>query len=66
LTADGGQPVVCGWLKDKYGVSWQIVPDALMIMMRSPDRGKAARAMAAMMTMVKIDVAAVQKAYDGA
>ncbi len=65
LTADGGKAVMCGWLKDKYGVSWQIVPEAMMIMMRDADRGKSKRAMEAMMTMVKLDVAALQRAFDG-
>ena len=65
LTADGGKPVACSWLKDRFGLSWQIVPRALMQMIADPDRAKAKRAMEAMMQMVKIDIAAVQKAYDG-
>ncbi len=64
LTADGGKAVMCGWLKDKYGVSWQIVPEAMMVMMRDPDRTKSKRAMEAMMRMVKLDVAALQRAFD--
>ncbi len=65
LTADGGKAVMCGWLKDKYGVSWQIVPEAMMVMMRDPDRTKSKRTMEAMMRMVKLDVAALQRAFDG-
>ena len=66
LTADGGSPGQCGWLKDRYGVSWQIVPAAMMRMFSGSDREGAQRAMAAMMKMTKLDVAALQKAYDGA
>ncbi|HVO48438.1 MAG TPA: VOC family protein [Steroidobacteraceae bacterium] len=65
LTADGGKPVMCGWLKDKFGVSWQIVPDALIAMMRDPDRAKAGRVMQAMMQMVKLDIAGLKQAFDG-
>ncbi len=64
LTADGGKAVMCGWLKDKYGVSWQIVPEAMMAMMRHPDRARSKRAMEAMLTMVKLDIAALQRAFD--
>lgn len=66
LLEGGGQPVQCGWLTDRYGVSWQIVPDGLIQMFQDKDPAKAARAMQAMMTMVKLDIAAVRKAYDGA
>jgi predicted 3-demethylubiquinone-9 3-methyltransferase (glyoxalase superfamily) len=65
LTADGGEESQCGWLKDKYGLSWQIIPDALGELLGSPDREKANRAMQAMLQMRKIDVAGLQKAYDG-
>ncbi len=65
LTADGGKAVMCGWLKDKYGVSWQIVPEEFMAMIRDPDRAKSKRAMDAMMTMVKLDVGVLQRAFDG-
>jgi predicted 3-demethylubiquinone-9 3-methyltransferase (glyoxalase superfamily) len=65
LTADGGKPVQCGWLKDKFGVSWQIVPQALMDMMRDKDREKAKRAMTAMLQMVKLDIAELKRAYEG-
>ena len=65
LTADGGQESVCGWLKDKYGVSWQIVPDVMNEMMRDGGTEKQERMMNAMLQMKKLDVAALQKAYDG-
>jgi predicted 3-demethylubiquinone-9 3-methyltransferase (glyoxalase superfamily) len=66
LTADGGQPVQCGWLKDRYGLSWQITPKALPRLLAGPDKAGAKRAMEAMMEMVKIDVAALERAYHGA
>ena len=65
LTADGGQEQPCGWLKDKFGVSWQIVPTALGDMLQDKDKAKAGRTMQAMMKMKKIDIATLQKAYDG-
>ncbi len=65
LTADGGQESMCAWLKDKYGVSWQIVPKLLGELMTSPDKEKAGRVMQAMLKMKKIIVADLQKAYDG-
>jgi len=65
LLAGGGKESHCGWLKDKYGLSWQIIPNALMRMMRDKDAQKAARVTAAMLQMVKIDLAGLQKAYDG-
>jgi predicted 3-demethylubiquinone-9 3-methyltransferase (glyoxalase superfamily) len=55
----------CGWLKDKYGVSWQIVPTALVAMLNDPDAAKAQRAMEAMLHMKKIDIAQLQRAYAG-
>lgn len=61
----GGAAEACGWLKDRYGVSWQIVPAALMRMMADPDRDKAKRAADAMLKMVKLDIAALQAAFDG-
>ncbi len=64
LTADGGQPSQCGWLKDKYGVSWQIVPNALGRLMSSPNPAKAQNVMKAMMQMHKLDIAALEKAYE--
>jgi predicted 3-demethylubiquinone-9 3-methyltransferase (glyoxalase superfamily) len=66
LTAHGGTESMCAWLKDKYGVSWQIVPEALPRLLASDDRAAAGRAMAAMMQMQKIDIAALQAAFDGA
>jgi predicted 3-demethylubiquinone-9 3-methyltransferase (glyoxalase superfamily) len=65
LTADGGRPVRCGWLKDKFGVSWQIVPSELQDMLQAGDRTRATRVMNALLEMVKLDVAALQKAHDG-
>jgi predicted 3-demethylubiquinone-9 3-methyltransferase (glyoxalase superfamily) len=61
----GGQILDCGWLKDKFGVSWQIFPAALPDMLSDPDEAKAARAMRAMLGMKKIDVAKLRQAYDG-
>jgi predicted 3-demethylubiquinone-9 3-methyltransferase (glyoxalase superfamily) len=66
LTADGGQPVQCSWLKDKFGLSWQIVPKRLPELLGDPDPARAKRAFEAMMTMVKIDVAELERAADGA
>lgn len=66
LTADGGRPVQCGWLKDRFGVSWQIVPEALLRMMKDKDPAKSKRVMEAMMQMVKLDVAKLEHAYEGA
>jgi predicted 3-demethylubiquinone-9 3-methyltransferase (glyoxalase superfamily) len=60
LTADGGKPVRCGWLKDKYGLSWQIVPRRLTELLSDPDPAKAKRVMEAMLKMVKLDVAAIE------
>jgi predicted 3-demethylubiquinone-9 3-methyltransferase (glyoxalase superfamily) len=65
LTADGGQESQCGWLKDKYGLSWQIAPTVLLDSVSDKDPQKAKRAMQAMMTMRKIDVAAIEKARAG-
>jgi len=65
LTADGGQESQCGWLKDKYGLSWQIVPTAMLKYLTDEDPEKAARSMQAMMTMKKIDIAAIEKAHAG-
>ena len=55
----------CGWLKDKFGVSWQVVPRVLFEMLQDPDTAKRERALAAMMEMKKLDIAALQAAYDG-
>jgi predicted 3-demethylubiquinone-9 3-methyltransferase (glyoxalase superfamily) len=65
LTADGGSGVACGWLTDKYGLSWQIIPRALGELLTDPDPVRSSRAMQAMLRMVKIDVAALQAAADG-
>ena len=65
LTADGGQESQCGWLKDKFGLSWQIIPDALGRLLNNPDPLKAQRVMQAMLKMHKIDVALLQAAADG-
>jgi predicted 3-demethylubiquinone-9 3-methyltransferase (glyoxalase superfamily) len=64
LTADGGKESRCGWLKDKFGLSWQIVPNALGEMLSDKDPGKANRVMQSMMTMSKIDIATLKKARD--
>lgn len=63
--SDGGSVEQCGWLKDRYGVSWQIVPTALIEMLTDPDPAKSQRVMAAIMRMVKLDIAAGKRAYDG-
>lgn len=65
LTADGGEESVCGWLKDRYGVSWQVVPRRLPELLNSPDREAASRALEAMLKMVKIDVAELERAARG-
>ena len=65
LLADGGRPEQCGWLKDRYGLSWQIVPKRLGELMTDPDRARARRVGEAMMTMVKLDVAALEAAARG-
>ena len=61
---EGGQPMQCGWLTDRFGVTWQIVPNALGRMLKDPDSAKADRVMQAMMKMVKLDIATLQKAFD--
>ena len=65
LLANGGVPEQCGWLKDRYGLSWQIVPKVMFEMMADPDRAKSKRASDAMMTMVKFDIAKLEAAYRG-
>jgi predicted 3-demethylubiquinone-9 3-methyltransferase (glyoxalase superfamily) len=62
---DGGKPSACGWLKDRYGVSWQITPRRLNAMMAAPDRAAAKRAAEAMMKMVKLDIAELERAFKG-
>jgi predicted 3-demethylubiquinone-9 3-methyltransferase (glyoxalase superfamily) len=66
LTADGGEPGRCGWLKDKYGLSWQIIPPALDELLGDPDPERAGRAMQAMLAMSKLDIAALRAAADAA
>ncbi|HEY4068156.1 MAG TPA: VOC family protein [Burkholderiaceae bacterium] len=61
---DGGQAMACGWVTDKFGVSWQITPTMLPKLLMDPDAAKAGRVMAAMMQMVKLDIATLQKAAD--
>jgi predicted 3-demethylubiquinone-9 3-methyltransferase (glyoxalase superfamily) len=62
---DGGEESVCGWLKDKYGLSWQIVPTVMVEMMSDPDPEKAKRVTEAMLKMVKIDIKTLEIAYEG-
>ena len=62
----GGSPIQCGWITDRYGVSWQIVPEALGIMTKDKDQAKVRRVMEAMQQMVKLDVGALEAAYRGA
>jgi len=66
LTADGGSEIACGWLKDRWGVFWQVTPTRLMELIKDPDRARAGRAMEAMTKMIKIDIAEVERAADGA
>ena len=65
LTADGGKESQCGWLKDKFGLSWQVIPETLMKLMGDSDPVKAGRVMQKMMTMSKIIIKNLQDAYDG-
>ena len=65
LTADGGQESQCAWLKDKYGLSWQIVPTAMVEMLQDKDPKKSQRVMEAMLPMKKIDIATLKRAYEG-
>jgi len=65
LTADGGSPGPCGWLKDRFGVSWQVVPQRLYQLLEGPDAAGAERAMAAMLKMGKLDVDQLEAAYEG-
>jgi predicted 3-demethylubiquinone-9 3-methyltransferase (glyoxalase superfamily) len=65
LTADGGREGPCGWLTDKYGLSWQVVPKGIVALFQDPDPARAERAMSAMMSMRKLDLEAVKRAADG-
>ncbi len=64
--SEGGRTDRCGWLQDKFGLSWQVVPSVLNKFLQDPDKTKAARVMQAMMTMEKLDIAGLQAAYDQA
>ncbi|HLY53963.1 MAG TPA: VOC family protein [Stellaceae bacterium] len=63
----GGDPAAqaCGWLKDRFGLSWQVVPEALLAMIADPDAARTGRVMSALLTMKKLDLAALQRAYNG-
>jgi predicted 3-demethylubiquinone-9 3-methyltransferase (glyoxalase superfamily) len=63
--SEGGETSQCGWLKDRFGLSWQIVPTAMMRILSNPDRAKAKRAMEAMFKMTKLDIAALEAAAEG-
>lgn len=63
LTANGGQESQCGWLKDRFGLSWQIVPSRFMQMMQDKDPKRSQRVMQAMLTMKKFDIARLEEAY---
>jgi predicted 3-demethylubiquinone-9 3-methyltransferase (glyoxalase superfamily) len=65
IVGNGGRESDCGWCKDRWGFSWQITPKRLMELTTDPDRGKAKRAMEAMMTMKKIDIATLESAVEG-
>jgi predicted 3-demethylubiquinone-9 3-methyltransferase (glyoxalase superfamily) len=65
LLDGGGEPSQCGWLKDRFGLSWQVVPKVLPELLTDPDRAKANRVMAAMMQMRKLDIAALEAAAAG-
>jgi predicted 3-demethylubiquinone-9 3-methyltransferase (glyoxalase superfamily) len=62
--SEGGQKLPCGWLTDRYGVSWQIIPTALSTMLNDPDPARSQRVMKAMLQMTKIDIAALKRAYE--
>ncbi len=63
--ADGGKPIQCGWITDKFGLTWQITPSILLPMLQDKDSTRAARVTRAMMEMVKLDFAGLKRAYDG-
>lgn len=65
LTADGGEESVCGWLKDKYGLSWQVTPLRVYELLKDPDRAAADRVMKALLQMTKLDIATLEAAYRG-
>ena len=66
LTSGGGAGIACGWLRDRFGVRWQIVPSILMELLSDPDPARASRAMQAMLSSVKFDIAGLKAAADGA
>jgi predicted 3-demethylubiquinone-9 3-methyltransferase (glyoxalase superfamily) len=66
LLDGGGKPIACGWLTDRFGVAWQVTPTMLPALLASPDRAKAQRAFTAMTGMIKLDIAQLQAAADGA
>lgn len=66
LSADGGEPGRCGWLKDRFGVSWQVVPTALVEMLRDPDPARVGRVTQALLAMSKLDIATLERAFGGA
>ena len=65
ILAHGGTPEQCGWIRDRYGLCWQVIPRAFQDLMSGPDKAATKRVAEAMLKMVKFDVAALQKAYDG-
>ena len=65
IEGNGGTPVACGWIRDRWGLSWQIVPEEMLAMLASEDRAAAERAMQAMMEMVKLDLRALRRAFRG-
>jgi predicted 3-demethylubiquinone-9 3-methyltransferase (glyoxalase superfamily) len=65
LLANGGKAEQCGWLRDRFGVSWQIVPNVLPKYLGGPDKAGAARAMQAMLGMIKLDIEGLRRAYEG-
>jgi predicted 3-demethylubiquinone-9 3-methyltransferase (glyoxalase superfamily) len=65
ILKNGGKEQACGWILDRWGVAWQITPSVIFRMYESPDQAAAKRAAEAMLTMVKLDIAALQKAFDG-
>jgi predicted 3-demethylubiquinone-9 3-methyltransferase (glyoxalase superfamily) len=65
LTSDGGEESMCGWLKDKFGLSWQVVPDGLQDMLQDPDPERSKRVMNALLEMRKVDLPALERAFEG-
>jgi predicted 3-demethylubiquinone-9 3-methyltransferase (glyoxalase superfamily) len=65
LIAGGGQPVQCGWLRDRFGLSWQVIPSGLAELLADPDPERCARVYAAMLDMVKLDIGALRAAAEG-